>query len=697
MGGGSAEANLAIFQGSSVSNKDVLSPVPETTQDFTGEIEGDKGMSRCSLVSKVCPPFLASSEQGHPLAGSFAPKSLPGVPFSNSPGVELSHRGGVPFFEGVAFPVEDSNRNFKDCHFLRESLSSPKELCISGKDSSPKPEPPTLPLEGFQIEGLTSRKMVKVQSVLESLRIRIVRDSGKDLKLEYKRIRFQEEKEDCQKVFKFLKSRCCDASGNKERNWDRRFMSNVWKGRSMEWAVLPACGASRGIVIMWDSNKFKCTEKLLHPEFKEKFSDWWQECMVEGWEGHKFMRKLKFVKSKLKDWNKVAFGDLRERKKLILSDLCRIDLIEQEENLNLDLVLERTLRRRELEDLLLKEEVHWRQKSRVKWIKEGDCNSKFFHRMTNGRRIYQECWDVIKEDLMRVFLEFHTNGIINQSTNATFIAMVLSGRLCKVLHETISGSQGAFVERRHILDAVLIAIEVVDEKRRSGEEGVVFKIDFEKAYDHMDWGFLDHVLERKGFSPKWRSWIRGCLSSSSFAILVNGNAKGWVKASRGLRQGDPLSHFLFTLVTDVLSRLMIRAEETGLTEGFFVGRDRTRVSLLQFADDTIFFFKASLEHFQNLKIILLVFGKVSGLPLGGNLKTIGFWDPVVERISRSINSLKDEKQQRDFIWFGAGEGKKDHLIRWDVVTRPKELGGLGFGKTSLRNIALLGKWLLEVP
>ena len=69
-------------------------------------------------------------------------------------------------------------------------------------------------------------------------------------------------------------------------------------------------------------------------------------------------------------------------------------------------------------------------------------------------------------------------------------------------------------------------------------------------------------------------WIRGCLSSSSFAILVNGNAKGWVKASRGLKQGDPLSPFLFTLV----------AEKTGLTKGFFVGRDRTRVSLLQFAD-----------------------------------------------------------------------------------------------------------------
>ena len=130
------------------------------------------------------------------------------------------------------------------------------------------------------------------------------------------------------------------------------------------------------------------------------------------------------------------------------------------------------------------------------------------------------------------------------------------------------------------MDVALIANEVVDEKKRSGEEGVVFKIDFEKAYDHVDWGFLDHVVERKGFNLKWRSWIRGYLSSSSFAILVNGNAKGWVKASRGLRQGDPLSPFLFTLVADVLSRLMIKAEEIGLTEGFFVGRDKTRVFFL---------------------------------------------------------------------------------------------------------------------
>ena len=66
---------------------------------------------------------------------------------------------------------------------------------------------------------------------------------------------------------------------------------------------------------------------------------------------------------------------------------------------------------------------------------------------------------------------------------------------------------------------------------------------FKLANDHVDWFFLDHVLENKGFNPKWRSWMRGCLSSTSFAILLNGSAKGWVEASRGLRQGDPLCPF----------------------------------------------------------------------------------------------------------------------------------------------------------
>ncbi|RVX22620.1 putative ribonuclease H protein [Vitis vinifera] len=354
------------------------------------------------------------------------------------------------------------------------------------------------------------------------------------------------------------------------------------------------------------------------------------------------------------------------------------------------------------------------------------------------------------------------------------IAKVLAGRLRGILHETIHSTQGAFVQGRQILDAVLIANEIVDEKKRSGEEGVVFKIDFEKAYDHVSWDFLDHVMEKKGFNPRWRNWIRGCLSSVSFAILVNGNAKEWVKASRGLRQGDPLFPFLFTIVADVLSRMLLRAEERNVFEGFRVGRNRTRVSHLQFADDTIFFSNSREEDLLTLKSVLLVFGHISGLkvnldksniyginlgqdhlhrlaelldckasgwpilylglPLGGNPKSGSFWDPVIETISSRLDgwqkaylsfggritliqsclthmpcyflslfkipasvAVRIERLQRDFLWSGVGEGKRDHLVSWDVVCKSKMKGGLGLGRISLRNSALLGKWLWRYP
>ena len=93
---------------------------------------------------------------------------------------------------------------------------------------------------------------------------------------------------------------------------------------------------------------------------------------------------------------------------------------------------------------------------------------------------------------------------------------------------------------------------------------------------------MDHVLERKGFSTKWRSWIRGCLLSTSFAVLVNRNAKCWVKDTRGLRQRDPLFPFLHTIVADVLSRMMMKREESGLTKGFIVDRDNTSAFFILF-------------------------------------------------------------------------------------------------------------------
>ncbi|WJZ80712.1 hypothetical protein VitviT2T_000609 [Vitis vinifera] len=214
--------------------------------------------------------------------------------------------------------------------------------------------------------------------------------------------------------------------------------------------------------------------------------------------------------------------------------------------------------------------------------------------------------------------------------------------------------------------------------------------------------------------------------------------------------------------------MLLRADERNMLEGFRVGRNRTRVSHLQFVDDTIFFSNTREEDLQTFKSLLLAFGHISGLkvnldksyiyginldqthlsrlaetleckasgwpilylglPLGGNLRVGGFWDPVTKRISRRLDGwqkaylsfegritliqsclshmpcyflslfklpalvvAKIERLQRDFLWSGIREGKRDHLVRWDVVCKSKEIRDLGFGNISLRNLAFLGK------
>ena len=218
------------------------------------------------------------------------------------------------------------------------------------------------------------------------------------------------------------------------------------------------------------------------------------------------------------------------------------------------------------------------------------------------------------------------------------IAKVLAKRIQAVLGETISKFQGAFVAGHQILDVVLVANEIVEDYRKGNKKRLVFKIDFEKAYNNVSWDFLDFVLQKKNFGRKWRSWIRGCLSSVSFSVMINGRPSGKFKGFKGLRQGDPLSPFLFTLVADRLSRLMEKAMDTGFIRGCHVGRENVMISHLQFVDDTLFFLDHIGSSFTNLLTIVGLFCLVSELKIN-MAKSILLGLGVEEEAVRSLAEM----------------------------------------------------------
>uniref|UniRef100_A0A2N9H333 Reverse transcriptase domain-containing protein n=1 Tax=Fagus sylvatica TaxID=28930 RepID=A0A2N9H333_FAGSY len=323
---------------------------------------------------------------------------------------------------------------------------------------------------------------------------------------------------------------------------------------------------------------------------------------------------------------------------------------------------------------------------------------------------FQHCWSVVRDEVLAVCQEFHEHCHFERSLNATFVSLIpkkhgadeikdfrpislvggiykiiakmLAVRLSAVLGKIISPAQNAFVKGRQILDSVLIANECLDSRLKAEEPGVICKLDLEKAYDHVNWEFLLYLLQRCGFSEKWRRWISFCISSVRFSILINGSPCGFFQSSRGIRQGDPLSPLLFVIVMEALSRMIDRASGVGLLSGFSVGReasDPMRISHLLFADDTLIFCEASPDNLIDLRAILTWFEATSGLrvnlgkselaqvgevphledlaeilgcktsalpmkylglPLGAHFKVQSIWDPIVEKLERRLAGWK---------------------------------------------------------
>nr|GFC85746.1 cysteine-rich receptor-like protein kinase [Tanacetum cinerariifolium] len=128
------------------------------------------------------------------------------------------------------------------------------------------------------------------------------------------------------------------------------------------------------------------------------------------------------------------------------------------------------------------------------------------------------------------------------------IAKVLANRLAKVIDSVIGHEQSAFIKNRQILDGPLMVSEAIHWFKRRNSKLLIFKVDFEKAFDSISWDFLFQVMHFLGFNDTWIRWISGCLSTATSSILINESPTREFNINRGLRQGDPFPLFSSSLL-----------------------------------------------------------------------------------------------------------------------------------------------------
>ncbi|XP_074314953.1 uncharacterized protein LOC141651130 [Silene latifolia] len=490
------------------------------------------------------------------------------------------------------------------------------------------------------------------------------------------------------------------------------------------------------------------------PDFLNCVAAVWNQD-VAGTKMYKVVRKLKLLKSDLKQLNKDSFSDIEHQ-----ADVAETKLINIQQHIvrspgDLNLIQQEVEAHKEYQGLYLARMEFLKQKAKAHWLKEGDSNSSYFHSLIKARRnknfihhiadhkgvvhkeesgiqhafldyyqmllgtksntkkvkvgivrkgktctsqhshilmspctpeevkdiffqipndkapgpdgysskFFKDSWDIIGLDVVEAVMDFFQSGCLLKQLNATLVTLIpkvdrpanvlqyrpiaccnviykciskiLCSRLAKVLPDLISPNQGGFIKERSIMENILICQDLVRlYERKAVSPRCLFKMDLQKAYDTIEWAFLDEMLQALKFPDQFREWIMQCVTTATYSINLNGNVFGFFKGRRGLRQGDPLSPLLFTICMEYLSRLLAYTTE-GSSFKYHPLCKPLKLTHLMFADDLLLFCKGDAQSIMTILRTFSTFSKSSGLNMSKG-KSNAYFNGVPEELKNDI-------------------------------------------------------------